>query len=154
MEVPVGESLPTHTFDPSAAKSYRPRPNFVKTAILVPVADRKNRTTLAAPFGEEVMEGAFYIVASDSGPYGAARAEFEAAHTEIEPSRWVKSTPVLAYRAAERCVIETHLADGTHETTVIANEGDWILQQATGEVMTTPHATFAERYEPAEGENA
>ena len=145
----MDESLPIHTFDPSKAASYRPRADFVKTAILVPVADPAARTTLAAPFGEEVMEGDFYIVASENGPYGAARAEFEAAHTEVEPNRWVKSTPVLAYRANERCVIETHLADGIHETTVIADAGDWIFRQATGEVMTTPPATFAERYELA-----
>lgn len=139
--------VPVHRFDPVRAEEYRARADFTKTAILVPVADPGATVTIRAPFGEEVMQGAFYIVASSDGPYGAARAEFEAMHEEVAPQRWVKRSSVLAYRAEERCLIETHLADGTHEASVLAEDGDWIVRQSTGEVMAIKPHTFELRYE-------
>jgi hypothetical protein len=142
--------VPVHEFDPSRASEYRARSDFAKTAILVPLADSGAEVTLRAPFGREVMCGDFYIVASPDGAYGAAQAEFEAAHVEVAPNRWVKRTSVDAYRTEERCLIETHLADGTHEASVVADEGDWIVRQSSGEVMAVKHHAFRERYEASD----
>lgn len=129
---------------------YRPRTTFTKTAILVPVADPETMLTIRAPFGTEIMKGEFYIVASPSGSYGAAKKEFEADHIEVAPSQWQKQVSVMAYQATERCRVETRLADGTEEASVIADPGDWIVRHPAGEVTVALPDDFAERYEPSE----
>ena len=136
-----------HRFDDGRAAEYRPRSNFVKTAILVRLADPDAVVTIRAPFGPEVMRGEFYAVASEDGSYGAARTEFEGSHIEVEPHRWVKRSTMLAYRTAESCRVETWLSDGTHEATVDAKPGDWIVRHPGGEVTVVKPHTFAARYE-------
>lgn len=136
-----------HQFDEDRASEYMPRRDLIKTAILLRQADPDALVTIQAPFGPEVMKGDFYVVASPDGAYGAARAEFEASHIEIAPQRWIKQARVLAYQATEACLVETLLADGTLEGTVAARSGDWIVRQATGEVMVIEPERFAERYE-------
>ncbi|HSF84692.1 MAG TPA: hypothetical protein VLG28_03410 [Acidimicrobiia bacterium] len=59
----------------------------------------------------------------------------------------MKRSGVLAYRAEERCLIETHLADGLHEGSVVADPGNWIVRQLNGEVMVVKPHTFELRYE-------
>lgn len=150
MEVAIDTPVPVHEFEPERANEFQPRQDVVKTAILVRLANPDDTVTLKAPFGDEVMKGEFYVVASEEGSYGAARAEFEAAHTEVAPNRWVKRSSVHAYQAEEQCLIETRLDDGTHETSVVAEPGDWIVRQATGEVMAVKPKAFEERYESTE----
>lgn len=62
-------------------------------------------------FGEQRLSGAFYAVTEGDGSYGAARHEFEQTHTEGGAYRWVKSSPVLAYRADVSCVVDTVVRD-------------------------------------------
>lgn len=45
-------------------------------------------------------------------------------------------------------VIETVLADGTKETTNVANAGDWIVTNPGGEKYVVPAAKFPKKYEP------
>jgi len=139
-----------HRFDEARARPFRPRDGVVKTAILVQLADPTATTVIEAPFGTEVMRGSFYVVADEGGSYGAAKAEFEQNHVEIASNRWEKRSNVLAYQADACWRVETHLADGTHESTVDARPGDWIIRQATGEVMVVTADAFAKRYEPIE----
>lgn len=51
--------------------------------------------------------------------------------------------------------IETILANGTKETTNIANSGDWIVTNPGGETYIVPAAKFPKKYEacPELGEN-
>jgi hypothetical protein len=142
------EDTPVHEFNEEHAKEFEPRSSYVKTAILVELANPDATVTIRAPFGAEVMKGAFYIVASPQGSYGAARAEFEDTHVEVEPCRWVKRARVQAYQTAKPCRVETWLADGTHEGTVDAKPGDWIVKQDGGEVMVLTDNDFAARYRP------
>jgi hypothetical protein len=116
----------------------------------VPIADPEAVTTIEAPFGTEVAKGPFYIVASKSGSYAIARTEFEADHEQVSPSEWRKRAAVSAYRSDEPCRVETRLADGTHETTVDAQAGDWIVRHDGGEVTVVAPEAFDERYEPAD----
>ncbi len=146
----IAEDIPLHQFDEARAQQYSASSTFTKTAILVPVADPEAKVTIDAPFGLEVMKGEFYVVASPEGPYGAAKVEFEAAHVEVEPNRWQKRGTVLAYKTTARCRVETWLADGTHETTVDAEPGDWIVRQPAGEVIVVEPKSFATRYEPVD----
>jgi hypothetical protein len=141
------DGVPLHEFDEARAAEYRARSDFTKTAILLRLADPEALVTIQAPFGPEVMKGEFYVVASPDGSYGAARSEFEAYHEEVEPWRWMKTASVEAYPVGERCRIETVLADGTHETSVVAEPGQWIVRHRGGEVTVVKADTFAERYE-------
>jgi hypothetical protein len=136
-------------FDETRAAEYRPRGGFVKTAILLQLADDEAEVTVQTPFGLQTAKGAFYVVAEEGSSYCAARAEFEATHDELSPNQWVKRAVVRAYVADEHCRIETWLADGTHEASVDAGPGDWIVRQLTGEVMVVGDDEFIERYEPA-----
>lgn len=139
--------IPTHEFDTEKAERYRPNPSFEKTAILLEVADPDDITTITASFGDQILRGSFYVVADGTSSYGALRAEFESTHVRLAPNRWRKRGTLLAYRASDECIVETHVQD-THEATVRAEPGDWIAQQEGGEVMViTPHQ-FASRYEP------
>ncbi len=136
---------PEHRFDPDLATDFRPRPGFTKTAILVePVAEI---TVLRTSFGKQSFSGPFYVVADGEGSYGAAQDEFEAGHELIEPFRWVKRSPIRAYRADTPTIVATRIAD-SEESSVVAAPGDWIVQQSTGEVMVVKPAEFDERYEP------
>lgn len=135
---------PEHVFDPERATTYRARSEFVKTAILVePVA---SSTELQTAFGEQRLAGSFYIVADGDSSYGAARAEFEAAHENVGDCRWVKRSTVLAYTADTSTTVVTRVA-GEVEGTVVAEPGDWIVQQATGEVMVITPEEFESRYQ-------
>lgn len=144
------DNVPIHEFDELRAMPFRSRSDFVKTAILLHLADPDAVVEVKAPFGREVMKGDFYLVSSAEGSYGAAKKEFEAGHVEVAPDRWVKRSLVMAYRATEICRVDTILADGTHEVTVEAQTGDWIVRQALGEVMVVKPNAFADRYEPAD----
>lgn len=136
---------PVHRFDDSRARRYRPRDGFAKTAVIVEPADPRAQTVINTPFGEQRLVGAFYVIAEGDASYGAARQEFEDSHTAVGENRWVKSAPVLAYRADEPCVVETVI--GEHrETTVTARSGDWIVRQRSGEVMVIGADEFIERY--------
>lgn len=143
--------LPEHEFDPERAAAFRPKADFSKTAILVEPAAPDAVVVLKTQFGEQRMQGAFYAVAEGSGSYGAARAEFEAAHEQIGPNRWVKRTPIRAYEADEPTKVVTRLGsrDG-EEATVVARPGDWIVQQSSGEVVVVTPPEFEARYEPAD----
>ena len=52
----------------------------------------------------------------------------------VGPNRWVKRSPVLAYRTAEACLVECVIGDHV-EGRVTARPGDWIVRQYTGEMM-------------------
>lgn len=138
---------PIHEFDDARAGDYAPAAHFVKTAILVTVADERATTVLRTSFGEQTMIGPFYVVAEDDESYGAARTEFEATHERAGITTWRKVGRVRAYQVDEACTVETWIADG-HESSVEARPGDWVVRQATGELMAITAAAFAERYEP------
>ena len=133
-------------FDPARARRFQPRDTFVKTAILL-IPAGSDTVTIRAPFGEQQMHGPFYVVAGDDGSYGAAQAEFEQAHHQVGPQQWVRSEPVLAYQTAERCTVVTTIGDH-QESTVVAEPGDWIVQQPAGEVLAITPSAFAARYDP------
>lgn len=138
---------PEHQFDPDLATEFRPRPDFAKTAILVePVAET---TVLRTSFGEQSLNGPFYVIADGTNSYGAAQREFEAGHELVGPDRWVKRSPIHAYRAGTRTTVHTRVADNV-ESSVVAMPGDWIVRQSTGEVMVVTPAEFEARYEPAD----
>lgn len=136
---------PAHVFEPSAAVRYRPNPAFAKTAILVEPTDPDAATVIRSPFGEQTLRGAFYVVAEGTGSYGASRQEFETTHEAVGPNRWVKRESVLAYPSTESCLVETHVGE-THETTVLARPGDWIVRQSAEEVMVVSSEEFSARY--------
>jgi len=141
----MGNRPPTHRFDDARAGRYHPRDGFVKTAVLVEPVAPDARTVIDTSFGDQSFIGAFYIVADGAGSYGAVRSEFEASHRQLEPGRWAKDAPVLAYQVDEECVVDTVV--GSHlESTVTARSGDWIVRQRTGELMVIGPEEFAERY--------
>lgn len=137
--------LPLCPFDDARAGRYRPRDDFVKTAVLVEPADADARTVITTRFGEQSFTGAFYIVAEGDGSYGSARCEFEASHTRVDTNRWVKEAPVHAYQTDDECVVDT-VVDDQRESSVTARPGDWLVRQQTGEVMVLRPAEFTERY--------
>ncbi|NND76091.1 MAG: hypothetical protein HKN44_13895 [Ilumatobacter sp.] len=143
------DDLPVEEFDPSAATRYMPNPDFVKTAVLVDVAEPGAVTVLRTSFGEQRMRGPFYAVADGAGSYGAAQENFEGTHRRDGPNTWVKQDPVLAYRSAKRCMVETHIGDH-RESCVVAEPGDWVVKQRDGELMVVGPDAFAERYVPAD----
>lgn len=142
----MSDAAPRHDFDAAKATSYRPKGEFVKTAILLALAYGANEVEVAASFGVQRMHGDFYVVASGDGSYAASRAEFEQTHERVGANRWVKRAGIEAYRAVDRCEVETCLADGTSEVIVTAEPGDWIVRQATGEVMVVKPSAFDARY--------
>ena len=133
-------------FDAARARRFRPRDGFVKTAILL-VPAGTGAVTIRAPFGEQQMHGPFYVVAGEDGSYGAAQVEFEQTHHQVGPHQWLKVGPVLAYQTAERCTVVTAIG-GKEESSIVAEPGDWIVQQPAGEVMTLTPSDFAVRYDP------
>ncbi len=141
---------PLHEFDADLASRFEPTAASSKIAVLLEIAEADSITVIEAPFGRQELRGPFYVVAEGDRSYGAARQEFEQTHRPVGRNRWLKIAPVLAYRAAGTWRVETHIA-ATHETTVVARPGDWIVKQATGEVMVLEPEGFSERYQPAEG---
>lgn len=141
----MASEIPEHRFDPAAAARFRPKSDFVKTAILIdPVAPV---TALRATFGEQMLRGSFYVVADGDGSYGVAREEFEETHESVGANRWVKRTMVLAYRSTEAATVVTRI-DGEVESSVVAQQDDWIVQQVGGEVMVVEPDEFTARYDP------
>ncbi len=135
---------PVHTFDESRALVYRPNDAHTKTAILVDVVDDAT-TEVNTAFGVQCLRGPFYIVSERNGSYGAAKEEFERSHRSAGHNSWVKNASVQAYRSGERCIVETFI--GRHlEATVVAEPDDWIVRQASGEVMVLDDHEFAARY--------
>lgn len=134
-----------HRFDEARAQRFFPREGVEKIAVLVRTTDPNAETEIDTAFGRQRLRGEFYAVADDDASYGAARSEFEATHRSVGPNRWVKSEPVLAYRAEEPCVVETVISDHL-EGTVQARPGDWIVRQQTGELMVIDDDEFSERY--------
>jgi hypothetical protein len=143
----VADDLPVARFESDRARVYRPSPKFAKTAILVDVADPAAVTTLRTSFGEQHMRGAFYIVANGDDSYGAAQEEFEGSHIALGSNRWLKRGNVLAYRSKDSCVVHTEI-DDHNEASVEARPGDWIVRQASGELMVVTEDEFTARYEP------
>ena len=136
-----------HAFEESRAERFVSVGAFEKTAILLQPVDDEAETCIRAPFGEQNLKGAFYLVAEGGGSYGASREEFERSHERLGPATWRKRESVMAYRTEEPCRVETRV--GNHrEATVTARPGDWIVRQQTGEVMAITPEAFAERYEP------
>jgi hypothetical protein len=140
-------------FDVGRARTFRPKPEFVKTAVLVDPTDPDAITELSTPFGMQRLQGSFYVVAEGEQSYGAAQREFETSHVWVGPNRWAKSEPVSAYRTDDACTIITTITNATDtstpdhiEATVEAEPGDWIVQQITGEVMVVRPEEFAARY--------
>ena len=113
--------------------------------MLVEPSNPGARTSIRTPFGEQRFVGAFYVVAEGDGSYGATREEFEQTHKEVGANRWMKTTPVLAYRTDVSCVVDTVVA-GHLEVSATAEPGDWIVRQSTGEVMVVRGDEFEERY--------
>lgn len=134
-----------HRFDEARARRYRPRDDFAKTTVLLSTADPLAETVIDTPFGRQRFIGSFYVVAADDGLYGATRREFETTHRAVGPNRWVKHSPVLAYRTSEACLVETVIGDHV-EGHVNARPGDWIVRQHTGEMMVIDDDAFVERY--------
>jgi len=132
-------------FDETRARSYRPRDDFEKVAVIVEPSDPAAQTVIRTPFGEQRFTGAFYVVAEGDASYGASRDEFEETHTAVGANRWVKTAPVSAYCTDVACVVDT-LVGGHVEVTVTARPGDWIVRQSTGEVMVVRGDEFEERY--------
>jgi hypothetical protein len=122
-------------------------------AVLVEPDDPATQTSVRASFGEQRFLGAFYLVAGGDGLYGAARDEFEQTHEAVGANRWRKTTPVSAYQIDVSRAVDT-LIDGHLEVTVVAQPGDWIVRQSTGEVMVLRGGEFAERYVVDESERA
>jgi hypothetical protein len=142
----------TQEFDTTRARRFRPRQGMVKTAILLRPAGQgsqgsQEKVRIQAPFGEQEMHGPFYVVASEDGSYGAVQAEFEQAHRQVGPNQWERVEPVLAYQTDERCTVVTTV-ESHEESTVLAEPGDWIVQQPAGEVMVVKPSDFDARYEP------
>ena len=65
------------------------------------------------------------------------------------PATYAKFARIQAVEAQGGEVIETILADGTRETTNVAEVGDWIATNPGGEQYIIKPATFAKKYEPA-----
>lgn len=63
-------------------------------------------------------------------------------------SNFAKFARIQAKEAAGGEEIITVLADGTKETTNIANAGDWIVTNPGGEQYIVPGAKFPKKYEP------
>jgi len=145
----VNESRKRTQFNEATAARYRPKAAFVKTAILLTLADGSDVVRVSATFGVQHMRGDFYVVASESGSYAVARKEFEKSHEQLGPHQWAKRSHVDAYRTEVDCEVETILSDGTPEVVVPALPGDWIVRQATGEIIVVAPAAFERRYEPA-----
>lgn len=143
----MASTPPEHTFDESLATEFEPRSDSVKTAVCVEVADPDALTILRTSFGEQTMRGPFYAVAEGEGTYGAAKSEFERSHEQVGPNTFRKSAPVLAYRVANSCRVNTDV-DGTRESSVVARPGEWVVRQHTGEVMVVAADAFDERYRP------
>lgn len=139
------EQPPLHRFDPTRAARYEPKATMVKTAILVDVVDPGAITVISTPFGEQRLKGPFYIVEEGERSYGAAAREFTELHQAVGPNQWIKVENVLGYQVEDRSAVETFV-DDLHETTVVAEPGDWIVEQATGEVMVVKPESFARRY--------
>lgn len=140
-------------FDDGRARTFRPNPDFVKTAVLVDVIDSDVIIELMTPFGVQRMRGPFYAVGEGEQSYGASQREFEAAHVRVGEHRWAKSEPVRAYRTDRSCEVTTTLtgpADDHAESTVGAAPGDWIVRQITGEVIVVRPDEFAARYAVAD----
>jgi hypothetical protein len=131
-----------HTFRPDLAHRYEPRSGFTKTAILVETVDPEVTTVIQATFGQQTLHGSFYVVAEGDSSYGASHQEFEQTHDRAGQNQWTKRESVLGYQATEPCKVETYVSGG-HEGTVPAKPGDWIVQQATGEVMVIEAEAFA-----------
>lgn len=136
----------TLEFDAARAGQFRPRHRFVKTAVLLVPAGTEI-VKIRAPFGDQNMHGPFYVVAGEDGSYGAAQAEFERTHRRVGPHQWLRVEPVLAYQTSERCTVVTTV-DDREESRVVAEPGDWIVQQPSGEMMALTAAEFDARYEP------
>lgn len=134
-----------HEFDDDRAAPYQPDRSFVKTAIALEPVPPDATTVIRTSFGEQTFRGRFYLVAEGDESYGAAPAEFERAHRMTAPNQWVKIEPVRAYQATEACLIETFIGS-LSETKVIAQPGDWIVKQPTGEVMVVEATAFDSRY--------
>ncbi|MBP5616216.1 MAG: hypothetical protein J6X06_00205 [Elusimicrobiaceae bacterium] len=62
---------------------------------------------------------------------------------------YAKFARIQATQAIGGEKIETVLADGTVETTNVANPGDWIVTNPGGEKYIVPGDKFAKKYEPA-----
>ncbi len=140
-------------FDENRARSYRPRDDFAKVAVLVEPSDPGAQTRIRTPFGDQRFIGAFYVVAEGDGSYGATRDEFEQTHKEVAANQWTKTSPVLAYRTDVSCVVDT-VVGGHLEVTVTAQPGDWLIRQTTGEVMVVRDHDFEERYVSERSERA
>lgn len=119
---------------------------MVKTAIFVDIADPEAVTVITTPFGEQRLKGPFYIVEEGDRSYGAGAAEFTGTHRPLGRNQWLKFETVLGYRIDEQAAVETIVGDNHHETTVVAEPGDWIIQQMTGELMVLKPSAFEERY--------
>lgn len=145
----------THQWDPARAERFRPRTGVEKTAILFTPVDSFTITTLRTTFGEQELVGPFYLVADGDGSYGAARKEFEQTNHQIGENRWVKSAKVEAYKAEAGEVLEVDTEIGDHrEASVTAEPGQWIVRQATGELMVIASDEFERRYEPTSNGDA
>jgi hypothetical protein len=133
-------------FDDARAGTYVPVRREVTAILVVPSQDT---VAIETSFGTQVLRGPFYVVADGDSSYGAAKREFEATHEKLGPTSWAKSAPVRAYQVAEPCTVTTRL-DDHDEGTVDAAPGDWVVRQATGEVMVLHPTAFAQRYAPAD----
>lgn len=58
-----------------------------------------------------------------------------------------KQALVRARRVKDDERVETTLADGTHETSNIAHEGDWVVTNPAGEEYVVPAGEFDARYD-------
>ncbi len=67
-----------------------------------------------------------------------------------KPAHYAKSARIQARPAQEGEKIVTVLKDGTQETENIANDGDWVVTNPSGEQYIVPGEKFAQKYEPAE----
>ena len=126
-----------------------------------------------ASWGEEqtLKKGAYLNVTNPEDIYGVAEAEFHDTYkllfsadsaltsSEIaplvegglfgEPQTYVKFARIQAVQADGGEAIETVLADGTVETSNVANAGDWIVTNPGGEQYIVPADKFAKKYEAA-----
>ena len=127
---------------------------------------------VVASWGEvqHLKKGAYLNVTNLGDIYGVAEQEFHATYKlegvadgAVLKELYLGKSPLLKGTAqtytkfariqAEKAkggeAIETILADGTKETTNVANPGDWIVTNPGGERYIVPAEKFVKKYEPA-----
>lgn len=85
-----------------------------------------------------------WLVSNDSDMWTVAADVFERTYEQLPNGRWRKTALITAVRATERTTIQTL------EGPAVAEVGDWIATNPTGESWPIKADTFARHYVPAD----